>query len=249
MPNQVAARVNDVEISLHQVNQALENTKNVSVDTLPSKRREILEKLICQQLAIDEASKEGLDHTPEVMSAIESSRREIISTFYLTKISSSTEPPTDSEIKKYYEDHPELFSKRKLFIFQDFSFDDPSIPGEEALQKLRSREAIEAWLGSHHVGYSRTLYSRFSEQVPSDLLARLTSEDRLQTILWHAPKEWHLIWLENSYPDSQSLEEATPSITDYFLNTKGATMVDNNIRTLRKSAKIEYKGEFAHSSE
>ena len=79
---QVVAKVGSEEISVHQINQVLRHagTANASVSAMG---REVLEKLIDQQLAINEATESKLNRSPQVIAEIEAARREVLAKAYI----------------------------------------------------------------------------------------------------------------------------------------------------------------------
>src|SRR5512146_2004707 len=78
--SQIAAKVNSGEISVHQLNYVLTRTgaSSASPEAAPKIRREVLDKLVDQELAVEQALEKKLDRSPEVVMAIESARREIL---------------------------------------------------------------------------------------------------------------------------------------------------------------------------
>ena len=88
MAPQVAAKVGTEEISVSQVNQLLRRTSTAgtSPQTAQAMGREVLEKLIDQQLAVEQAKETKLDRSPDVVSQIEAARREILARAYLQQI-------------------------------------------------------------------------------------------------------------------------------------------------------------------
>ena len=74
-----------------QINQVLQraNTNGASPEAAKAMGREVLEKLIDQQLAVDQATEAKLQRSPEVVSQIESARREILARAYLQQLASA----------------------------------------------------------------------------------------------------------------------------------------------------------------
>ena len=66
---QVAAKVGSEEISVHQINQVLSRTNaaNATPQAVDKLRRDVLEKLIDQQLAVSQAEESKLNRSPEVV--------------------------------------------------------------------------------------------------------------------------------------------------------------------------------------
>ena len=80
---QVVAKVNSGEISVHQINFVLQRTPSIPQAQAAAAKRQILESLIDQELAVQQAQENKLERTPEVMQAIENARREILSRAYI----------------------------------------------------------------------------------------------------------------------------------------------------------------------
>ena len=104
--SQVAARVNTDEITVSQINNVLARAQNLPPETAAKAKIEILDKLIDQQLAKQQAIANKLDRTPAVVQAIEAAKNESLARSSLENGASSLPKPTPAEIKKYYFDHP-----------------------------------------------------------------------------------------------------------------------------------------------
>ena len=81
---QVAAKVGSSEISVHQINQVLSRTpiNGASKDVVQLASREALERLIDQQLAVDQATENKLHRSPDVVAQLESARRDVLARAY-----------------------------------------------------------------------------------------------------------------------------------------------------------------------
>ncbi len=94
---QVAAKVNADEITVHQINNVLARSQNVTPEVADVAKREILSRLIDQQLARQQAVERKLDREPSVMQAIEAAKSEILARAYLERIASRLPKPTPEE--------------------------------------------------------------------------------------------------------------------------------------------------------
>ena len=120
---QVAAKVNSGEISVHQVNQVLQRQPGLKPEQVQAVSRRVLDGLVDQELAIQQATEQKLDRDPRVVSAIEAAKRDIIARAYADKIAESVSAPTPEEVKAYYDSKPELFSKRRIYALQEFNIE------------------------------------------------------------------------------------------------------------------------------
>src|SRR3990172_2493309 len=72
--SQVAAKVNSTEITVSQINAVLARTPNVPPEAAEQAKRQILDRLIDQELAKQQAIAKKLDRRPNVLQVLEGSR-------------------------------------------------------------------------------------------------------------------------------------------------------------------------------
>jgi EpsD family peptidyl-prolyl cis-trans isomerase len=245
---QIVAKVNDVEITMHQVNRAVKGVQKVSADNVESVRREALEKLIDQQIIVEKAKKENLDRTPDVIMAIEQAKKDILAKAYIQKLVLNSTRTKSQEIKEYFNDNPALFSERRIFNFEDIGFAQnpdimPALRAELAQQKPMAE--IAAWLRDKGVKYSGGTYLRPAEQIPLSLLPRMQYAKPGEIMLVEMDKAVHLIHVIKYEESPIDLAAATPFIKSYFINTQGKQLITDKLKQFRKEAKVEYVGQFA----
>jgi SurA N-terminal domain len=97
---QVVAKVNAEELSIHQVNYLLQRQQGLRPEQTEIVSRQILERLIDQELAIQKAEDLKVDRQPEAIQAIAAARREIISRAYLDRVSNAASRPKLNERKR-----------------------------------------------------------------------------------------------------------------------------------------------------
>ena len=245
---QVAAKVDGAEISLLQINQVMRSAKDVTPQSAPAMRQQVLEKLIDQQIVVDKALKENLDRTPDVMIAIESAKKDILSRAYLQKIVGNSVKVTDQEVKKYYDEHPELFSKRRIYSLQDIGLeknDSIFTSLKTQIEQQKSMQEMADGLKGQNIKFSAGSYTRPAEQIPLEILPKLQQLQDGSVIALEVASALHVIKVVKSQDAPIDLNAATPFIKNYFLNTKGKQIVDDEMKKYRAKAHIEYMGDFA----
>lgn len=245
---QSVAKVDDAEITMHQINQMMKGAQNVSAENVDATRHQILEKLIDQQVIIEKAKKENLDRSPEIISAIESAKKEILATAYLEKLVANNSKVTDSEIKQYYLEHPALFSKRRVYNLQDIgsakNANTYTILNEEVAKQKSMLEIVDI-LKAKNIEYSAGVYTRSAEQLPLNILPKLENLKVGETVVLEASNTIHVMMLAGAEEAPIDVATATPFIRSYFTNTRAKKIVADKIKQFRKEAKIEYLGAFA----
>lgn len=245
---QVAARVNSTEITVHQLNAALGRVPNVTSETAPRAKREILNRLVEQQLAVQQAVKKKLDRSPAVVQAIEAARADILARAYADDISRSQPKPTPDEVKKYYAEHPELFAQRRLYSLEEIAVEPKegiAAGLREQLAKGRSMRDIAAWLQSQGAQFVPNRGARAAEQLPMEMLSRLQAMKDGEIQVFETGGRYNVVRITAS--KNEPVDEATASapIQQYLFNRRASDAAANEMKALKAGAAIEYLGEFA----
>ena len=245
---QVAAKVNGAEISVHQINGLLAKATGVTNENAPRARKEILDRLVDQQLAVEQALAKKLDRNPDVLLNIEAARREILARSYVEQIAAAQPRSTDEEIKRYYDEHPDLFSKRRVYNIQEL--DIPKNAGslgelKDYVSSGKSLEEIAAWLKSKNIPARGNAGTRAAEQLPIELLPQLAKIKDGQTALIEGPQMLYVMRVLAS--QSGPIDEATakPRIQQFLQNQRNGKAVGEEMKKLKEAAKIEFVGDFA----
>ena len=252
---QVAARVDSEEISVHQINQVLSrtNTAGATPQTAQAMRKEVLEKLIDQQLAVTQATENKLQRSPEVVAQIEAARREVLARAYIQQLTGGLPKPSAEETKKYYVDHPQLFSERRVFNLQEILV--PAAAGAAMKDQLRSQvaagksmEEIATFLKSKDVKFGGGSATRAAEQIPLELLAKVHALKDGQTTTIENPQGLTVLRVASSQSAPVAEANALPRIEQFLTNQRAAEAVTRDIKQLRAKAKITYMGDFAQAA-
>ena len=249
---QIAAKVGTEEISVHQINQVLSrtNTTGATPQAVQAMSREVLEKLIDQQLAVNQAIETKLNRSPEVVSQLEASRREILARAYMQKIAGALSKPTPEELKKYYIEHPQLFAERRIFNVQEITVPAPVAAGVvEQLHGFATAgkpiEEAAAWLQGKDIKFGGAAATRAAEQIPLELLAKIYTFKDGQSVVVQSPQSVTLLRVASSQPAPVAEAAALPRIEQFLTNQRASEAVAANIKLLRDNATIAYMGEFA----
>lgn len=248
--SQVAAKVNAEEISVHQINFALSRSglNGIPPEKVPQVRLEVLNKLVDQQLAVEQALAKKLDRSPEVVMALEASRREILARSYIDQLSAGLSKPTAEESKKYYADHPQLFAERRIFNIQEVML--PASPDtakqlNEMLGAGKPMTDIANWLKSKDIKFTGGAATRPAEQIPLELLPKIHALKDGQGLVIETPTNITAMRVVSSESAPVSEEAALPRIQQFLGNQRAGEAIDREFKQIKAKAKISYLGEFA----
>lgn len=251
---QVAAKVGSEEISVHQINQVLQRTNNnaASPEAAKALSRDVLEKLIDQQLAVDQAVEAKLHRSPEVVTQIEAARREILARAYMQKLAAALPRPTPEELKAYYKEQPALFAERRVFNVQELVV--PKTPANNAANVTaelqgqsaggKSIEEVAAWLKSKDIQFGGGRATRTAEQIPLELLGQLHALKDGQSMVFDTPLATTMVRVMASQQVPVPEADALPRIDQFITNRRAGEAVAADLKKLRAAATITYQGEF-----
>ena len=246
--SQVAAKVNGGEITVHQVNYALARTRNGGGDGAIHAKHQILNALIEQELAKQQAIARKLDRSPAVLSALEAARTQILARAYLEHVAATQPEPTEQEARSFYAEHPELFARRRVYDLEEISV-APAANIAAALQKEvqegRSMQDIASWLKLQHVKFNVNRGVRAAEQLPLEWLRQLQAMNEGDIQLLGMPGKLHVIRIVASRAAPIDEAAATPRIQQFLRNQRTSEAIAKEIKQLKDSAKIDYVGEFS----
>ena len=117
----VAATVNKEGITAPQIEFVLKQQRGLKPEQVDNASKQILERLIDQELAVQRAGRLKLDREPRILQQLEAARREVLSRAYLEQAGDAAPKPTPEEVAKYYDDQPALFKDRRIYNLQEFA--------------------------------------------------------------------------------------------------------------------------------
>ncbi|MBC7803878.1 MAG: peptidyl-prolyl cis-trans isomerase, EpsD family [Candidatus Parcubacteria bacterium] len=245
---QVAAKVNADEITVHQVNAVLARTPNLPPEAAPRAKREILTRLVDQQVAMQQALKTKLDRSPPVVQALEAARAEILARAYADSIAKAQPRPGADEVKKYYAEHPELFAQRRVYSLEEITVRGqqniaPAL--REQVAKARAMKELVVWLQAQKIPFQPNVGARAAEQVPMEMLLGLQKMKDGEIQLFEFAGGLTVVRIAASKSEPVDEARAAPVIQQFLSNRKATEALAAEMKALKSGAKIEYLGEFA----
>ena len=249
--SQTAVKVNKDEITVHQINFMLQQQRGLRPEQADAASRQILERLIDQQLALQKADDQKLDRDPRVVQQLEAARREILARAYIEKLGESAPKPTPEEIKKYFDDKPALFSDRRIYSIQEIQIEARPDQVPDLREKLGAAKNVNEfveYLKSKDYKFSGNQAVRAAEQLPLNSLDAFSKMKDGQAMVVPAQNGIQVVLLAGSRSQPVTLEQAKPAIEQFLLNERKRKLAEDEMKALRAAAKIEYVGKFAEAA-
>lgn len=242
-PSQVLARVNGDEITVNQLNYVLASQKSAD----DAARQQFLDTLVDQDVLVQRAKELKLDRAPEILNAIEFSRRQILAKAALGREVGKVPEATPAEIQRFYSDKPYLFEKRAIYSFTTFLLPSASLTDalKKSLDDAHTPAQTRALLQGAGVTYQESVEHANGATLPLSLLdtvAKMNPGD--MTSMVQGPNAL-LLQVDSIQPTPVTLKDATPQIQVFLMRQKAQELEKKKIDQLKGLAKVEYVQRFA----
>lgn len=249
-PGQVVARVNGREIAVHQFNLAVKRAGSAAASQ--EVRRELARKVVDRELAMQQALSLKLDREPEVMFQLEEARREVLARAYAERVAAERAAMGRARERdaaaRYYDEHPELFARRKIYRLREIALSPGLERTPEALAVLAAGRPVAellAWLRSEKVDFASQFVIRAAEQLPIEAVPKLAAAAQGQSVVFESPRGIVVYQVLQTQEAPLAWEKAAPMVMDYLLRREGKEAMDAEMSRLRNRARIEHFGDFA----
>lgn len=248
--SQVAVKVNGDEISIHQVNAVLARMPSTGLSDAQQQqaRKQTVDGLVEQQLLVQQAIDKKLDRDPEVVQALDASRRQILASAYLQHTFSAQVRPSDAEIQRYYDENPALFSDRRVYQLQQLVA--TLTPAQrtaldDVVAKAKTMNEVAQWLRAEKINATGDVGVRAAETLPLDTLPRLAKMKDGEIGLFPGVNgATTIVQVVTAQPQPLALNQARPAIEQFLAVRKRDELAAAEVKRLHDAAKITYVGEF-----
>ncbi|MEO8003683.1 MAG: EpsD family peptidyl-prolyl cis-trans isomerase [Betaproteobacteria bacterium] len=238
---QVAATVNGQIISLRELNDKAGAIEGRSTLTGINAKQLAIDALVNEELLAQMAIEGGLDRAPETRIALDRMKRRVLA---LAAIDHAMDGRTvnQREIKTFFDNHPDLFERRKTYVFQRFDVFADRLPASvrTALEKADSPGEVGSVLSHAKIKFGEQTEIRTAEMMPGDVLRQAALMRRGDILIFSEAKQPLLLQLVGEIREPMDLARAAPPIRSHLLDGKKKRTARKVLGELRASAKIEY---------
>lgn len=246
--SQVIAKVGDAEVTVHQLNHALNRLQGIKPEQAEMARLKIAKGLVDQQVLVNASMADKLDRDPNVLMDIEAAKREILAKAYMGRHLTAAKP-ADSEVKAYYEQHPHLFAQRKVYDLLVIRLQN--VAGDKLAEIAKRADAgaslaeLQAYLSEQGFATSVASEQKGAEHLPLEALPKFSQLAPKKVLLLAAGGNVAIYEVVNAKAESVSPDRAKPFIEAYLGNKSRAAQAEKLFEELKQKAKIEYQGDFS----
>ncbi len=240
-PSQIAAQVNDKEISIHQVQAMIEFQPVLSKQFGDKAYEKALDSLIEQELASQAARTAGLEQSPKVVQALELAKREVLARAYQDQLAAKVALPDESAVSAYFDAHPELFAQRQQYVLQELvvKAEPTQLTGlQERIASLGSVSELNALVSQSGLPHSVKNGTYWAESLPMDVLPQLAKRKPGQSLVVAKPEGLLILTVVSTESAPVSLVQVRGAIRDALLTQSRKDALRKGMESLRQQAKI-----------
>ena len=246
--SQVAVKVNDGEISAHQVRTALRLHARPTSAPNDEAASNVLEVLIDQELAAQAATAAGMHKDPDVIQALELQRREVLARTYHDRVVAKVSGPSSDDVDRYYDANPALFAQRRLYLIGETAVEagaDDIASIKAAMPKVRGPVELHLALEQLRLGFTARQYAQAAEDVPMSLLPAFALAKPGDSIVVEQAGGARIFTILHVHPAPVDRRTAAPVIARFLLTERQRRLVGDAMVELRAGAKLQYSAAFA----
>lgn len=248
LPDTPVAKAGNEAISEFELERAMVRLGPLTTTETAQARGKVLDALIDQHLVSSAAKNEKLDKIPEVALAMQQAQRQVLVEAYMERLFKDLPKPSDNAIRDYYNQHPDLFARRKLYRVQELELQlapQRVAEMEAQLKKSHSLAEFTAWLGTQKIAATSGEAVRPAEKIPVVMLSQLVNMKNGQAVVVPVDRDrTSVLQLLDSQAQPLSLDQASDTIVHQILGEKRRTLLEAEIHKLRADGKIEYASGF-----
>jgi len=247
---QVVAKVNSEEVTIHQLNQLLSRVRVPESGEYSQEEieKKALDSLIERTLVLQAAKKVKLDREPAVLSALEEAKNKVLIERYVQRTLESVAKPTDEQVQQFYDDFPELFADRKMYVFTKLAISADSEQVDLLIEKVKQGGTIEqivALLQQQNVKYKRMSEAKAEGKIAGPVLHFLSALQAGDVGYLKMTDGLLVVELHRLLDQSVTLDEAKGAIAGQLLLEARKEASKRLVDSLKEAAEVEYVGKFA----
>ncbi|MCF6345321.1 MAG: EpsD family peptidyl-prolyl cis-trans isomerase [Thiomicrorhabdus sp.] len=249
---QVVAKVNGEEVTIHQLNQLLSRVRAPEGEySRGDLEKKALDNLVEKTLVLQAAKGVKIDREPAVLSALEEAKNKVLIERYVQRALESVAKPTDEQVQRFYDDSPELFAERKMYVFTKLAISAGDEQVEQLIEQVKQGHTIKqvvALLEQKDIKYKRMSEAKAEGKIAGPVLHFLSALQAGDVGYLKMTDGLLVVELHRLLDQSVTLEEAKGAIAGQLLLEARKKASKKLVDSLKETAEVEYVGQFAPDS-
>jgi EpsD family peptidyl-prolyl cis-trans isomerase len=243
---QTVAVVNEEEITSSELNAELANANVADNADKKAIQNRILQGLIDRRLLAEQARKDGIDRSPDFIARERRVREELLIGMLASRSMDTSKLPTDAEIAAFQAKQPQAFANREVWKLEQLQYDTPRDKAvSDRIVATKSLQQLAAVLTAARIPFQRANNDLVTSAIPAELYPQLARLAPGEPFIVPAGAKSVASSIVSRQPAPLSGPAARTEAVNAMRRQNSTTALQQRLKDLRGSAKIEYKEGFA----
>jgi peptidyl-prolyl cis-trans isomerase C len=243
---QTVAVVNGEEITASELNDAMSNDTSLGSSSTKDARAIELKKLVDRKLLVQQAKTDGLDKSPEFINQQRRGTEDLLINLRVSKQVYTAQLPSADEIARFEASRPEMFAGREIWTLQQIVYPLPQNAQVTAkLNAAKSLDEIAQALTAAGVQFNRNSKKIDTALFPHPVYGQIAALPQGEPFIVPGPDKAIANVISNREPTPLAADQARSVALSAMRREQAQKVVDDRVKSLLKTAKIEYQPGYA----
>ena len=242
---QTVAVVNNEEITAAELNDQLASQPNVGAGANKQVRNAALEALINRKLLSQQAKSEGIDKSPEYLNRLRRGTDDLLIGMLLQRRIGTAQVPSEQEINSFEAGHPQMFAAREKWTLSQIVYPLPKDSALTAkLSAAKSLDEVAAILTGAGIQFTRGTKDLDTALFPNALYQQIAKLPAGEPFIAPGLDKAVASVITARSPSPTPADQARPIAVNLMRREQSDKIVQERVKSLRASGKIEYQAGF-----
>jgi peptidyl-prolyl cis-trans isomerase C len=242
---QTVAIVNNEEITASELNNELAKNSGVSAADKDA-RAAVLQRLIDRKLLVQQAKSDGLDKSPEYLNQLRQLNDELLINMLVSRRLNTSQVPTANEINGFEASRPEMFANREMWTLQQLLYPTPKAPAVIAkIGAASGLDEIAQILTTNGIQFTRQTKKLDTAILPPPIFKQIAALKPGEPFVVPGGEKTLASSIVAREPAALSPDQARQVALAAMKRENAQKIVQDRVKSLRATAKIEYQPGFA----
>jgi peptidyl-prolyl cis-trans isomerase C len=246
---QTVAIVNNEEITAAELNAELTNNAAANSGDTKQARAAALQRLVDRKLLVQQAQTDGLDKSPEFINQQRRSTEDLLINMLVSKRLNTAKLPNPEEITRFEASKPEAFAGREIWTLSQLIYPLPKNAALTAkIAAAKSLDQIADALTAAGLQFTRETKKIDTAVFPHNIYIQIANLAPGEPFVAPGPDKAVANVITAREPAPLGGDQARTVALNAMRRNQAQTMVEDRLKSLRASAKIEYQPGFGPPS-
>jgi peptidyl-prolyl cis-trans isomerase C len=242
---QTVAVVNNEEITASELNDALTSDQSLAGANTRDARAAELQKLIDRKLLVQQARTDGIEKSPEYLNQLRRTTDDLLINMLISRRLNTAQVPSADEINRFEASRPELFAGREIWTLSQIIYPLPKDATITAkLTAAKTLDDVAGVLTASGIEFKRDTKQLDTAVFPHQIYMQIAKVAPGEPFIAPGPDKAVANVITDRKPNPTPPDQARPLALNLMKREQANQTVQDRVKSLRASAKIQYQPGF-----